>query len=97
MLDTTLRWRFDADSAFLDYGPVNVAHVQRWRDELVLTIQWQGHVVGGRVGSIAQGVRYANRWIAARPGLPGRRPRRWYDDVQARRIARDAAAEAAHR
>lgn len=85
MLSESFRWRVDADSAFLDYNAGNVANVQRWRGELVLTIRWQGHTVGGRVGSVAQGVRYAERWIAARPGWPGKRPRRWYDEVDEQR------------
>lgn len=90
MLSQSFRWRVNADSAFLDYNAGNVAHVQRWRDELVLTIRWQGHTVGGRVGSVGQGVRYAERWIAARPGWPGKRPKRWYDVVDEQRRAAGA-------
>lgn len=85
-----LHWRIDEDSAFLDYGPVNVANVQRWRDDLVLTIRWQGKTVGGPVGSLRLGMRWADRWIAARPGWPGKRPRRWYDEVDERRRAAEA-------
>jgi hypothetical protein len=79
MLSTSFRWRITDDSAFLDYNAGNVANVQQWRGNLVLVIRWQGHTVGGPVATIRQGVRYAERWIAARPGWPGKRPRRWYD------------------
>lgn len=88
MLSPSFRWRISDRDAFLDYGPVNVAHVQAFRtcDGLTLTIRWQGKTVGGPVASIAQGVRFAERWIAARPGWPGKRPERWYDRaVSARR------------
>lgn len=87
MLSKSFRWRVTDVDAFLDYNAGNVANVQCWRGELVLTIRWQGKTVGGPVGSIRQGVRYAERWISARPGWPGLRPERWYDRVDARRRA----------
>jgi hypothetical protein len=87
MLSESFRWRITDVDAFLDYNAGNVANVQRWRGALVLTIRWQGKTVGGPVGSIRQGVRYAERWISARPGWPGLRPERWYDRVDARRRA----------
>jgi hypothetical protein len=90
MLSESFRWRISDVDAFLDYNAGNVANIQWWRGDLVLTIRWQGHTVGGPVGTIRQGVRYAERWIAARPGWPGKRPRRWYDDVAARRSAAEA-------
>ena len=77
MLSPAFQWRISDDTAFLDHGPINVAHVQRFRPDLglTLTIRWQGKTVGGQVGSIAQGVRFAERWIAARPGPPRLRAR----------------------
>lgn len=94
MLSQSFRWHTTADSAFLDYNAGNVAHVQRWRGELVLTINWQGKTVGGPVGSVSQGMRFAERWIGARPGWPGKRPVRWYDEVDARRRQREAWRQA---
>ncbi len=99
MLPPPFRWRIDAEAAFLDFNAGNVAHVQRWGGQLTLTIRWQGHTVGGPVASIGQGVRYAERWIGARPGMPGKRPRRWYDEVHERRVAAEAlrVAQPRHR
>jgi hypothetical protein len=72
MLAPPFRWRVSDRDAFLDHGYINVAHVQAFKtsDGLTLTIRWQGKTVGGQVGSIRQGVRYAERWLLARPGPP---------------------------
>lgn len=88
MLPPPYKWRISEDRAFLDWNAGNVAHVQAWRGQLTLTIRWQGKTVGGPVGSSAQGVRYAERWLQARPGLPGLGAKhRWYDEIDARRRA----------
>lgn len=80
MLPRPFTWRISDVDAFLDHGPINIAHVQTFRGDLglTLTIRWQGMTVGGQVASIGQGVRYAERWISARPWPPrlGARRRR---------------------
>lgn len=82
-LPPACRWvHVSADEALMHFNYGSVAHVtpgQVW-------LCWRGCTIkASHQGSLRQGMRFAERWIAARSGLPGvRKARRINPDDKAR-------------
>jgi hypothetical protein len=72
MLPGQCRWiTVDADYCTLAYNYGCVGAV-RQRDGYVETrVAWQRYEHYGKAGSLTQGRRFVERWIAARKGFPG--------------------------
>ena len=68
MLPSCCSWIDSDDGAFLHWNAITVAIVRR---DGMVTIQWRGKRFGGKAGSLAQGKRFAERWVAAQRGFPG--------------------------
>lgn len=85
MLESPYRWYFIEGAAYLDYNAGNVASVKPAGGRYRTTIRFRGHVHEGACGSLEQGMRWVDRWIAKHPGWPGKRPERWYDRAIAAR------------
>jgi hypothetical protein len=72
MLGEAYRWIDSEEGSFLRLRYGCVAGVKLRDGKVVVWINVTGKEVTGTAGSIAQGKRYVERWIAAR----GKRPRR---------------------
>lgn len=93
MLSQSYRWSFADGAAFLDYNAGNVASVRlvdgKWRTQ----VRWGPHEpLFGHCGSMEQGMRFIERWVAKRSGPPGLMAKgpRWYDDPQREQRAIEA-------
>lgn len=81
-LPPACRWvHVSANEALMHFNFGSVAHVTPG----LIWLRWRGITINApHRGSLLQGMRFAERWIAARTGLPGVRkaPRRRPDDSQ---------------
>jgi hypothetical protein len=80
-LNPNCRWRIQPDRAHLDWNAGCIAYVVPQGDRFLSVIQWQQRVHQAPCGSVAQGMRWIDRWMAHRTGLPGMGKVRWYDRV----------------
>lgn len=85
-------WAVQADAAQLHYNYGCVAYIVRINGKLHTVIRWQGRMHEARCGSLAQGMRWIERWIEKRKGWPTLRPERWYDRVDRERRERGRGA-----
>lgn len=79
---TRCRWYYSEGDAFLDYNAGCIAWV---RASGLVRVQAWGVMSQAQAASQAQGIRFVERWVAARRGFPGMGPRR----VSAHRAALD--------
>jgi hypothetical protein len=89
-LPPVCRWIVAADRAHLQWNYGCVGFVVPHGAKFVSVVQWGEHRHEAGCASLAQGMRWVERWVAARRGLPGMGKRRWYD-----RLPRDCPVGAA--
>lgn len=77
MLPEPYAWRITPTSAHLDYRYLCVAFVLPDRTRFRSVIQWRGRTHEAPCGSVAQGVRWIERWIAAQGDRMPTNVRRW--------------------
>jgi hypothetical protein len=89
MLPPPYEWRITPTSAHLDYRYGCVAFVlpDRLLGKYRSVIEWRGRVLEARCGSVAQGVRWIDRWIAAQGDRMPTNVRRWDVGYRERRSA----------
>jgi hypothetical protein len=80
-MNPNCRWRTESDRAHLHWNAGCIAYVVPDGDRFRTVIQWQQRVHEARCGSLAQGMRWIERWMDKRTGLPGMGKVRWYDRV----------------
>lgn len=77
MLPPPYQWRITPTSAHLDYRYGCVALVLPDRGKYRSVIEWRGHVLEARCRSVTQGVRWIERFIAAKGDRLPTAVRRW--------------------
>jgi len=75
-LNPNCRWRVEEDRAFLDWNYGCIAYVVPKDGRFLSVIQWQQRTHQAPCGSVAQGMRWIERWMAHRRGFPGEGKRR---------------------
>lgn len=73
MLPPAYNWIETERGAFLRFNYGMMASVKPLNGRYEVTIYWRDDQHGGAVGSIAQGKRFIERWVAKRRGLPKNR------------------------
>lgn len=67
------RWIATEDSAFLHWHYACIATVKADGDGFETVISWCDREHRGRAGSMAQGMRFVERWVSVQKGLPRHR------------------------
>ena len=70
MLKPACRWIQSEGNAFLHWHYRCIATVKRRGGRYTLTIDWGVHEHTGQAVSLAQGMRFVERWVGAQEGLP---------------------------
>lgn len=79
----------DPDRAHLYWNQGCIGYVSRKGGHLVSVIQWRQRVLEARCGSVAQGMRWIERWVEKREGFPGGGELRWYERLPRREMPPD--------
>jgi hypothetical protein len=93
-LPTSCYWILGADSAHLYWNEGCIGYVAPQRGRLTSVIQWRQRVLAAPCGSVAQGMRWIERWVEKRKGFPGGGKPRWYDNLERERARFDLSKTA---
>ena len=82
-LPAACHWNVEHDRAHLQWNYGCIGYVVPDGDRFRTVIQWQQRIHEAPAGSLAQGMRWIERWIEARHGgFPGGGKVRWWERLQ---------------